>query len=120
MTKQAYHLEERLPNKSIFHISAILLFFRQYRRDERSELSSIFVTGIKTAEKKSSLGMVECLVLGVCFHSMFDVGRSSFKATPWGISHLRDLYPPGTPFVEKTICHNWFFLARKDPAQERR
>ena len=107
--------------------------------EETEELIKIFVTSIKTAEKKPRLGVVECSVLGVCFfircrslrlpgRSMFDVRRSSFKTTPWGISmryhdrlsHLRDLYPPGTPFAERTICHNWFFLARNDPAQERR
>ena len=36
----------------------------------------IFVTSIKTAEKKPRLGVVECSVLDVCFS--FDVGRSMF------------------------------------------
>ena len=31
------------------------------------ELIKIFVTSIKTAEKKPRLGVVECSVLGVCF-----------------------------------------------------
>lgn len=30
------------------------------------------------------------------------------------------LYPFGTPFGDKMISHNWFFLARKVPAHERR
>jgi hypothetical protein len=73
---------------------------------ETEELIKIFVTSIKTAEKKPRLGVVECSVLGVCFFivrcwnnlrsgatslfdvqcSMFDVGRSSFKTTPYGIN----------------------------------
>ena len=36
----------------------------------------IFVTSIKTAEKKPRLGVVGCSVSGVCFS--FDVGRSMF------------------------------------------
>jgi len=34
---------------------------------ETEELIKIFVTSIKTAEKKPRLGVVECSVLGVCF-----------------------------------------------------
>ena len=49
-------------------------------------LFGIFVTSIKTADKKTRLGVVECSVLDVCFSFdvgrwMFDVGRSSFKPT---------------------------------------
>ena len=41
---------------------------------ETEELIKIFVTSIKTAEKKPRLGVVECSVLDVCFfHSMLDV-----------------------------------------------
>ena len=41
---------------------------------ETEELIKIFVTGIKTDEKKPRLGVVECSALGVCFfHSMLDV-----------------------------------------------
>ena len=43
---------------------------------ETEELIKIFVTSIKTAEKKPRLGVVECSVLDVCFS--FDVGRSMF------------------------------------------
>jgi len=75
------------------------------KNDETEELIKIFVTSIKTAEKKPRLGVVECSVLGVCFFircwnnlrsgatslfdvgcSMFDVGRSSFKTTPYSIN----------------------------------
>ena len=57
---------------------------------ETEELIKIFVTTIKTAEKKPR-GVVECSVLDVCFlfdvgRSMFDVRRSSFKTTPYGIN----------------------------------
>jgi hypothetical protein len=60
-------------------------------KEEKEELIKIFVTSIKTAEKKSRLGVIECSVLDVCFlfdvgRSMFDVGRSSFKTTPYGIN----------------------------------
>jgi hypothetical protein len=51
--------------------------------EETEELNKIFVTSIKTAEKKQKLG-VECSVLDVWFS--FDVGRSSFKPTPYGIN----------------------------------
>jgi len=34
---------------------------------ETEELIKIFVTSIKTAEKKPRLGVVECFVLNVCF-----------------------------------------------------
>ena len=34
---------------------------------ETEELIKIFVTSIKTAEKKPRLGVVECSVLDVCF-----------------------------------------------------
>jgi len=34
---------------------------------ETEELIKIFVTSIKTTEKKPRLGVVECSVLGVCF-----------------------------------------------------
>ncbi len=43
---------------------------------ETEELIKIFVTSIKTAEKKSRLGVIECSVLDICFFircSMFDV-----------------------------------------------
>ncbi len=58
---------------------------------ETEELIKIFVTSIKTAEKKPRLGVVECSVLDVCFsfdvgRSMFDVRRSSFKTAPYGIN----------------------------------
>jgi len=43
---------------------------------ETEGLIKIFVTSIKTAEKKPRLGVVECLVFGICFS--FDVGRSMF------------------------------------------
>jgi len=51
---------------------------------ETEELIKIFVTSIKTAEKKPRLGVVECSVLDIRFsfdvgRSMFDVGRSSFN-----------------------------------------
>ena len=36
-------------------------------KDETEELIKIFVTSIKTAEKKPRLGVVECFVLDVCF-----------------------------------------------------
>jgi hypothetical protein len=64
-------------------------------KEETEELIKIFVTSIKTAEKKSRLGVIECSVLDVCFfisrqgvigRSMFDVRRSSFKTTPYGIN----------------------------------
>ena len=60
------------------------------KNDETEELIKIFVTSIKTAEKKPRLGVVECSVLGVCFFircwnnlrsgatSLFDVRRSMF------------------------------------------
>ena len=38
---------------------------------------------IETAEKETEIG-IECSVLNVCFS--FDVGRSSFKATLYGIN----------------------------------
>ena len=42
--------------------------------EEIKELIKIFVTSIKTAEKKPRLGVVECSVLDVCFfHSKLDV-----------------------------------------------
>jgi hypothetical protein len=44
--------------------------------EETEELIKIFVTSVKTAEKKPRLGVVECSVLDVCFS--FDVGRSMF------------------------------------------
>ncbi|MEE8315171.1 MAG: hypothetical protein V3R70_01320 [Syntrophobacteria bacterium] len=34
---------------------------------ETEKLIKIFVTSIKTAEKKPRLGVVECSALGVCF-----------------------------------------------------
>ena len=43
---------------------------------ETEELIKIFVTSIKTAEKKPRLGVVEYSVLGIRFS--FDVGRSMF------------------------------------------
>jgi hypothetical protein len=48
MTKQAYHLEERLlkkPNIPLLHFSLLA--------DERTELSSISVTSIKTAVRQA-------------------------------------------------------------------
>jgi 3-dehydroquinate synthase class II len=53
-------------------------------KEKTEELIKIFVTNIKTAEKKSRLCVVECSVLDVCFsfdvgRSMFDVGRSSLE-----------------------------------------
>jgi len=43
-------------------------------KEETEELIKNFVMSIKTAEKKPRLGVVECLVLDVCFfHSMLDV-----------------------------------------------
>ena len=54
------------------------------RQDERSELSSISVTSIKTAEKKPRLGVVECSVLYVWFfHSMLDVRCSTCPQCLW-------------------------------------
>jgi hypothetical protein len=53
-------------------------------KEETEELIKIFVTSIKTSEKKSRLGVIECSVLDVCF--LFGVGRSSFKTTPYGIN----------------------------------
>ena len=43
---------------------------------ETEELIKIFVTSIKTTEKKPRLGVVECWALDVCFS--FEVGRSMF------------------------------------------
>jgi len=41
---------------------------------ETEELIKIFVTSIKTAEKKSRLGVIEFSVLNVCFfYSMLDI-----------------------------------------------
>ena len=41
---------------------------------ETEKLFNIFVTSIKTDEKKPRLGVVQCSVLDVCFfHSMLDV-----------------------------------------------
>ena len=59
--------------------------------EETDELIKIFVTSIKTAEKKSRLGVIECSVLDVCFlfdvgRSMFDVRRSSLKTTRYGMN----------------------------------
>jgi hypothetical protein len=46
---------------------------------ETEELIKIFVTSIKTTEKKPRLGVVECSVLDVCFfHSKLDVRCSMF------------------------------------------
>jgi len=64
---------------------------------ETEELIEIFVTSIKTAEKKPRLGVVECSVLYVCFlfdvgRSMFDVRRSSFKTTLYGIMQPVNVY----------------------------
>jgi hypothetical protein len=56
---------------------------------ETEELINIFVTSIKTAEKKPRLGVVECSVLDVCFFIRcwaFDVRRSSSKTTPYCIN----------------------------------
>ncbi len=58
---------------------------------DTEELIKIFVTSIKTAEKKPRLGVVECSVLDNRFsfdvgRSMFDVRRSSFKTIPYGIN----------------------------------
>ena len=52
-------------------------------KEEKEELIKIFVTSIKTAEKKPRLGVVECSVLDVF---SFDVGRSMFDlpAMPLG------------------------------------
>ena len=63
----------------------------QMEKDETEELIKIFVTSIKTAEKKPRLGVVECSVLDVCFlfdvgRSMFDVGCSSFKIASYGMN----------------------------------
>jgi hypothetical protein len=44
--------------------------------EEPEELAKIFATSIKTVEKKSRLGVVECPVY--VGRSMFDVERSSF------------------------------------------
>jgi len=38
---------------------------------ETEELIKIFVTSIKTSEKKLRLGVVECSVSGVCFFIRF-------------------------------------------------
>ena len=51
---------------------------------ETEELIKICVTSIKTAEKKSRLGVIECSVSDVCFS--FDVGRSSLETSPHGIN----------------------------------
>jgi hypothetical protein len=61
------------------------------KNEETEELIKIFVTSIKTAEKKPRHGVAECSLLDVCFsfgvgRSMFDVGRSSFKTTFYGIN----------------------------------
>jgi hypothetical protein len=58
---------------------------------ETEGLIKIFVTSIKTAEKKPRLGVVECSVLDVCFsfdvgRSMFDVRCSSLETSPYGIN----------------------------------
>jgi len=46
---------------------------------EIEELIKIFVTSIKTAEKKPRLGVIECSLLDVCFfNSMLDVRCSMF------------------------------------------
>jgi four helix bundle protein len=45
---------------------------------ETEESIKIFVTSIKTAEKKPRLGVVECSVLDGFFHSTLDVGCSMF------------------------------------------
>ena len=43
-------------------------------KEETEELIKNFVMSIKTAEKKPRLGVVECLIMDVCFfHSMLDV-----------------------------------------------
>jgi len=50
-------------------------------KDETEELIKIFVTSIKTTEKKPRLGVVECSVLDVCFLIRcwtFDVRCSTF------------------------------------------
>ena len=77
MKKPTYDLEERLLEYSVRIIKNDIL-------QETEELIKIFVTSIKTAEKKPRLGVVKCSVLDVCFsfdvgRSMFNVGRSSLK-----------------------------------------
>ncbi len=49
--------------------------------EETEELIKIFVTSIKTAEKKPRLGVVECSVLDIRFS--FDVGRSTCPQCLW-------------------------------------
>jgi hypothetical protein len=68
MKKQTYDLEKRLLIKKPEPLNDIL--------QETEELIKIFVTSIKTAEKKPCLGVVECSVFAICFS--FDVGRSMF------------------------------------------
>ena len=48
---------------------------------EIEELIKIFVTSIKTAEKKSRLGVIECSVLDICFFisRLGVIGRSMFN-----------------------------------------
>ncbi len=49
---------------------------------EAEELIKVFVTSIKTAEKKPRLGVIECSVLYVCFFIRcwtFDVRCSTFN-----------------------------------------
>jgi hypothetical protein len=58
---------------------------------ETEEIFKIFGTRINTAEKKPRLGLVVCSVLDFCFlfdvgSWKFDVGRSSFKPTQYGIN----------------------------------
>jgi len=53
---------------------------------ETEELIKIFVTSIKTAEKKPRLGVVGCLFFIRCWTFDVRVGRSSFKTTLYGIN----------------------------------
>jgi hypothetical protein len=57
-------------------------------KEETEELIKIFVTSIKTAEKKSRLGVIECSVLDVCFFisRLGVIGRSmlDLPAMPLG------------------------------------
>jgi hypothetical protein len=75
---------------------------------ETEELIKLFVTSIKTAEKKPRLGVVECSVLDVCFlfdvgRSMFYVGCSSFKTTPYGINATCECLQNNLALMQRTL-----------------
>ena len=93
---------------------------------EPEELIKIFVTSIKTAEKKPRLGVVECSVLGVCFfircwnnlrsgatslfdvrRSMFNVRRSSFFVPTFLRGNAYGVNMPGNSFGKLFRITTW-------------